>query len=509
MLWVPLAASPEDISEAPHPPRIIVTALGGPPFDLEEARVSMVLAAVGVVICAVASFLISGRSRPDSHPWPDVVGRLWSVGTLILGACAFLVLAASLANLPTIMWDAVDDRGRPVFGMVIAQPAVGAGLWAIGGLCLLAAGVCGLLGGHRRSRVRSGTAHVPDAASPSRTETRVTAWPRGNRTHRLAQRLPWVAVAAWVLMIWIPIFDSGDHGDERFNVTSLGSLEFLPTLLLAWAVVFICAATARAFSPFSHWSFVAGLSGVGLLIIEIVLLARPPRERVWVTDSAGEDRSALIVADPSAGVLLWMLGGCALIAAGVCGFISDRRRIERTTQQRTPGEAAERSRRLRRLARFLPLITLTAWGITLFIPVIDSFNDSGPRIIMTSLGDWSLDSTTPPDTFYLVLWALIITIAVLGLFFPSARWWAAAAMLIGALIVVLLIGLVLEPPLLMWDGQLPDGTPTGGMEIGCPSVGYGLWVVGAAALISAGISGLLAQTKRPRPAIQRPPVEGV
>ncbi|MGO3065354.1 MAG: hypothetical protein ACTIID_06765 [Brevibacterium linens] len=128
---------------------------------------------------------------------------------------------------------------------------------------------------------------------------------------------------------------------------------------------------------------------------------------------------------------------------------------------------------------------------------------------MTSLGDWSLDSTTPPDTFYLVLWALIITIAVLGLFFPSARWWAAAAMLIGALIVVLLIGLVLEPPLLMWDGQLPDGTPTGGMEIGCPSVGYGLWVVGAAALISAGISGLLAQTKRPRPAIQRPPVEGV
>ncbi|MGO3023373.1 MAG: hypothetical protein ACTIIH_09060 [Brevibacterium sp.] len=477
MLWVPVAASPEDISEAPHPPRIIVTALGGPPFDLEEARVSMVLVAVGVVVCAVASFLISGRSRPDSHSWPDVVGRLWSVGTLILGACAFLVLAASLANLPTIMWDAVDDRGRPVFGMVVAQSAVGAGLWVIGGLCLLAAGVCGLLGSHRRSRVRSDTAHVPDAASPSRTGPRVTAWPRGNRTHLLAQRLPWAAVAAWVLMIWIPIFDSGDHGDERFIVTSLGSLEFLPTLLLAWAVVLICAATARAFSPFSHWSFVAGLSGVGLLIIEIVLL--------------------------------WMLGGCALIAAGVCGFISDRRRIERTTQQRTPGEAAERSRRLRRLARFLPLITLTAWVITLFIPVIDSFNDSGPRIIMTSLGDWTLDSTTPPDTFDLVLWALIITIAVLGLFFPSARWWAAAAMLIGALIVVLLIGLVLEPPLLMWDGQLPDGTPTGGMEIGCPSVGYGLWVVGAAALISAGICGLLAQTKRPRPAVQGPPVEDV
>lgn len=35
MLWVPVVASPEDTSEAPHPPRIIVTALGGPPFDLE------------------------------------------------------------------------------------------------------------------------------------------------------------------------------------------------------------------------------------------------------------------------------------------------------------------------------------------------------------------------------------------------------------------------------------------------------------------------------------------
>ncbi|HHX45852.1 MAG TPA: hypothetical protein GX718_00545, partial [Brevibacterium sp.] len=31
MLWVPVFASPEDTSEAPHPPRIIVTALGGSP----------------------------------------------------------------------------------------------------------------------------------------------------------------------------------------------------------------------------------------------------------------------------------------------------------------------------------------------------------------------------------------------------------------------------------------------------------------------------------------------
>ena len=111
MLWVPVVASPEDSSEPPHPPRIIVTALGGPPFDLEEARGSMVLVAVGVLVCAAASFLLTVRSRPDSHPWPDVVGRLWSAGTLFLSVCVFLVLANTLANLPTIMWDAVDDRG--------------------------------------------------------------------------------------------------------------------------------------------------------------------------------------------------------------------------------------------------------------------------------------------------------------------------------------------------------------------------------------------------------------
>ncbi|WP_152348637.1 hypothetical protein [Brevibacterium sp. CFH 10365] len=407
MLWVPVVASPEDTSEAPHPPRIIVTALGGPPFDLEEARGSMVLVAVGVLVCAAASFLLTVRSRLDSHPWPDVVGRLWSAGTLFLSVCVFVVLANTLANLPTIMWDAVDDRGRPVFGMVVAKPAMGAGFWAIGCACLLVAGVCGLLGDHRRRRAD----HSEQSTSVPHAESRVTVWPRGNRTHRLAQRLPWVTVAAWVLMIWIPIFDSGDHGDERFLVTSLGQISFgpvpvgelslgnlesVPTLLLAWEVVLICAATATMFNPFSHWSFVAGLSGVGLLVIEIVLLAHPPRERIWATDSAGEDRSALIVADPAAGIILWTLGGSALIAAGVYGVISDRRRIERTTQLGTPMDTAKRTLRLQRLTRFLPLSALTAWVITLFVPVIDSFNKSGICGLLTQTERPRPAVETPP-----------------------------------------------------------------------------------------------------------------
>ncbi|WP_127363894.1 hypothetical protein [Brevibacterium linens] len=124
MLWVPICASAEDTSESPHPPRIIVTALGGAPFDLEEARMPYILVALGVFACAASALLLTVRSQPDMHPWPDVVARMWSVGTLFLSLCAFLVLAELLMNLPTIMWDAVDDQGRPIFGTVVAQPSI-------------------------------------------------------------------------------------------------------------------------------------------------------------------------------------------------------------------------------------------------------------------------------------------------------------------------------------------------------------------------------------------------
>ncbi len=120
MLWVPICASPEDTSESPHPPRIIVTALGGAPFDLEEARMPYILVALGVFACAASALLLTVRSQPDMHPWPDVVARMWSVGTLFLSLCAFLVLAELLMNLPTIMWDAVDDQGRPI---EVGEPA--------------------------------------------------------------------------------------------------------------------------------------------------------------------------------------------------------------------------------------------------------------------------------------------------------------------------------------------------------------------------------------------------
>ncbi|WP_167356909.1 hypothetical protein [Brevibacterium siliguriense] len=108
-----------------------------------------------------------------------------------------------MANAPTLMWDAVDDQGRPIFGMVVAEPAMGAGLWAIGGLCLLAAGVCGLLGDHRRRRFDRSGGPSRQAAAVGHAQPRITPWPRRNRTDRWAGRLPWAAVASWVLMIWV------------------------------------------------------------------------------------------------------------------------------------------------------------------------------------------------------------------------------------------------------------------------------------------------------------------
>ena len=529
MLWVPVFASPEDSSEAPHPPRIIVTALGGPPFDLDEARVSNVLVALGVLTCAAAAFLLSVRARPDSHPWPDVapylwpdvvarlwsdvVARLWSVGTLFLSLCAFLVLAELWANPPTIMWDAVDDKGLPVFGTVVAQPAPGAGLWLLGCVCLLAAGVCGLLSDVRRRRgvPGDGTALHQGTAPVHYSNSRITPWPRGNRTHRWAQRLPWVALACWVLMIWVPIFDSGDHGDDRLTVTSLGRVPFdladlAPEVILPWAVVLACAATAKRFATFAHWPPLSVAVGVGLFIQQATMVIDLPRKRVESTDAAGEKFSALIVGYPSAGHYLWTIGCWALIAAGICGLLSDRRRIDRQMQrqaQRPPEEIIRRrQRKLQQWARWLPFVAVAMWIATIFIPVVDSFNDDGPRIRLTSLGDWTFDDggeVLPPFIF---LWALMVAIAALGLGFASDLWWNVTAVLIAALIVFILVGIVLSPPVTLWDGQLPDGTPTGGMEVGRPSFGFGLWLIGAASLAAAGVCGFAAKAQRPRHTVE-------
>lgn len=153
-----------------------------------------------------------------------------------------------------------------------------------------------------------------------------------------------------------------------------------------------------------------------------------------------------------------------------------------------PRRVARPSRALFRAARLLPLVTVAAWIITIFVPVLDSGNDEGPRITITSLGGAPLDPAELNPGF-IAIWILIVIFAVLPWLFGHSRWWSATAILIGFVILLGLITVVIEPPFLMWDGQTDDGMPTGGMEVARPEFGFVLWVIGSQALVAAGACG--------------------
>ena len=159
-------------------------------------------------------------------------------------------------------------------------------------------------------------------------------------------------------------------------------------------------------------------------------------------------------------------------------------------------------RRLVRLARWLPFIAVAMWVATIFVPVVDSFNGDGPRVRMTSLGEWTVDDGGEVLPLFILFWAFLVGFAALGLGFSSDQWWNVTAVVMAALIVFILVAILLNPPTIMWDGQLPDGTPTGGMEVGRPSFGFGLWLIGAASLATAGICGFAAKAQRPRHTVE-------
>ena len=235
-----------------------------------------------------------------------------------------------------------------------------------------------------------------------------------------------------------------------------------------------------------------------------------PRERVTSTDAAGEKLSAFIVGYPSEGHYLWTIGCLALIAAGISGLLSDRRRIDRQRQRQMQRQAKRpsekiirrRQRKLQKWARLLPFIAVAMWVATIFVPVVDSFNGDGPRVRMTSLGEWTVDDGGEVLPLFILFWAFLVGFAALGLGFSSDQWWNVTAVVMAALIVFILVAILLNPPTIMWDGQLPDGTPTGGMEVGRPSFGFGLWLIGAASLATAGICGFAAKAQRPRHTVE-------
>ncbi|AZL04852.1 MULTISPECIES: hypothetical protein [Brevibacterium] len=158
---------------------------------------------------------------------------------------------------------------------------------------------------------------------------------------------------------------------------------------------------------------------------------------------------------------------------------------------------SDRTRHLRRIASLLPLATVAAWVITIFVPILDSGNNDGPRIRITSLGEDPFEPATAVPGFFAV-WLLVVVFSILPLLFGISRWWSGAAMVIAALLIIVLVFAALNPPSLLWDGQTPDGMPTGGMEVALPDFGFFISLVGALALGAAGSAGWSADRSRPR-----------
>lgn len=158
---------------------------------------------------------------------------------------------------------------------------------------------------------------------------------------------------------------------------------------------------------------------------------------------------------------------------------------------------SDRTMRLHRIATLLPLATVVAWVATIFVPVLDSGNDDGPRIRITSLGETPFDQETAVPGFF-AAWLLVVVFSILPLVFGISRWWSGAAMVIAALLIIVLVFAALNPPSLLWDGQTADGMPTGGMEVALPDFGFFICLVGALALGAAGSAGSSAGRSRPR-----------
>ncbi|WP_413336459.1 hypothetical protein ACH82I_07090 [Brevibacterium sp. GP-SGM9] len=152
-------------------------------------------------------------------------------------------------------------------------------------------------------------------------------------------------------------------------------------------------------------------------------------------------------------------------------------------------------RRLRLLAQVLPLVTVAAWIITIFVPVLDSRTSTGPGIVITSLGDADSGGRVTENPGFAALWLIILAIAALAWVFRAPKWWSGVAIIVAALLLICLMYLVIEPPFLMWDGQTPGGRPTGGMEVAYPGPGFIFWILGVGALGTAGFCGLIAEDR--------------
>lgn len=154
------------------------------------------------------------------------------------------------------------------------------------------------------------------------------------------------------------------------------------------------------------------------------------------------------------------------------------------------------------VARLLPLVTVVAWSVTLVLPVLDSGRTAGPRIVVTSLGGDRLD-VGDLDSAFVIAWLAVIGCAVTALLARSLRWWSLLAMPVAVALAAFLIGMIIEPPSLIWDGQDAQGRMTGGSEVAEPALGALAWLVGIVALGAASVCGFV-RTRPSGPAQDRP-----
>ena len=140
------------------------------------------------------------------------------------------------------------------------------------------------------------------------------------------------------------------------------------------------------------------------------------------------------------------------------------------------------------LARLLPLVTVAAWLIGLVLPVLDSGNTNGGRIVVTSLGGDVLEWGDVEPAF-VVAWVGVVGCAVSAWLLRSLTAWSVAALLIAVALISWLGAMIADPPSLIWDGQDAQGRPTAGMEFGRPAAGALAWTIGIAALAAAAVCG--------------------
>lgn len=162
--------------------------------------------------------------------------------------------------------------------------------------------------------------------------------------------------------------------------------------------------------------------------------------------------------------------------------------VSSNAQGRGSHFTGSRGKELLRAARILPLATVAAGIVTIFMPVLDSGNAEGPSIRITSLGYSPLDPTDL-DPGMISVWVLTLTLAVLPWLFRASQWWSVAVILVGLVLLMSLATAVIEPPIMMWDGQTEDGRPTGGMEVARPAAGFAVCTIGSLALVAAGVCG--------------------